>query len=249
MSLANKTIIITGGSRGIGRAAVEYLSAKAANVIFTYLVDEAAAKNVVTSCNNNSGKVAAYQMDVKDYSNAKHFIKNIINEYKQIDIIVNNAGIRKDKSLLYMGKEDWDYVIDTNLTGVFNLTKAAIPYLLKQRKGRVINISSISGINGLSRQVNYSSSKAGIIGFTKSLAKELAAYGICVNAIAPGAVETEMLNGLSEDHLEKLLYGVPIKRLCSPKEVAMTVNFLADDELSPQYLTGQVISLDGGMGL
>lgn len=249
MSLVNKTIIITGGSCGIGKAVVELLSAKGANVVFTYLKNEADAKKIVASCRGNAGHIQSYGVDVKDYGDVKELINKVIREYKHIDVIVNNAGIKKDKSLLYMEPSDWDDVMNTNLTGVFNVVKSAMPYLLKQRKGRIINMGSVSGISGLAGQTNYSSSKAGIIGFTKALAKEVATYNICVNTIAPGPVETKMLKDLSKEHLEKLLKSIPMKRMCTPREVAMTVNFLADEELSPPYLTGQVITLDGGGGI
>lgn len=249
MSLQNKNIIVTGGSRGIGKAIVELLVLKGANVIFTYNKDIESAKNVEKHCMNYIGTAKAYKVDIKDYSDVSSFIHDIIQSYESIDVVINNAGIRKDKSLLYMEKQDWEDVLNTNLTGVFCMTKAILPYMLKKRNGRIINISSISGINGLSGQTNYSSSKAGIIGFTKALAKEVAPFHICVNGIAPGPVETEMLNSLSKDLISNLLSNIPIKRMCTPVEVAMTTNFLADDELSPKYLTGHILSLDGGMGL
>ena len=154
-----------------------------------------------------------------------------------------------DRTLLYMDDAEWDRVIDIDLTGVYRMTKAVIPYMLKAKKGRIVNISSVSGISGLSGQTNYSAAKAGLHGFTKALAKETASFGIAVNAVAPGPVETEMLKGLSEEYLERLLSNVPVKRLCAPEEVALVVRFLLDDQMSPGYLTGQILSLDGGMGL
>lgn len=163
--------------------------------------------------------------------------------------MVNNAGIRMDRTLLYMEEREWEEVLGVNLTGVFHVTKAVIPHMLKARRGRIVNIGSVSGIQGLSGQTNYSAAKAGLHGFTKALAKETASYGIAVNAVAPGPVETEMLQGLSEEYLERLLSGVPTKRLCLPEEVAMLVRFLLDETMSPDYLTGQVLALDGGMGL
>jgi len=249
MSLSRKNVVITGGSRGIGKAIVDLTASKDANVFFTYLNNENAAKNVERLNSAYVGKVKAYLVDVKERSHVKRFVNEIIKEYGDIDVLINNAGVRSDKSLLYMGDEDWNHVINTNLTGVFYMTKEIIPYMMKRKTGRIINISSVSGIYGIAGQTNYSSSKAGIIGFTKALAKETAKFGICVNAVAPGPVETEMLDGLTKEYIDRLLANVPIKRLCSPMEVAMMANFLADDELSPQYLTGQVFSLDGGMGL
>ena len=240
MSLKNKNIIITGGSRGIGKAIALLFLSKGANVFFTYVNNESVEYDE---------SIKAYQVDSKDYNSVKYFISEFVKQYKEIDVLVNNAGIRRDKSLLLMEKEDWDNVIETNLNGAFHITKAVIPHMLKSKRGRITNISSVSGINGIAGQTNYSASKAGMIGFTKALAKEVATYGICVNAIAPGPVETKMLDGLKKEYIERLLNNVPINRLCSPGEVAMVANFLADDELSPSYLTGQVISLDGGMGL
>jgi len=247
MSLQDKNIIVTGGSRGIGRAIVELFISKGANVIFTYFENDIAAKNIEELSDKYSGKAKACQVDIKDYRRVKQFLQEILLDIGSIDVLVNNAGIRKDKSLLYMEEEEWNEVIQTNLTGVFYMTRSIIPYMLTRRRGRIVNISSISGISGLPGQTNYSSSKAGIIGFTKALAKETAPYGISINAIAPGPVETEMLGGLPKAAMDKLLINVPIKRMCTPNEVAMMANVMVDEELSPWYLTGQVISLDGGM--
>lgn len=249
MSICRNTILVTGGSRGIGSAIVQLLADKGAEIIFTYQKDDVAAQKVATVCKKNNNPVAAHKMDIMEYDQLKIFAKDIIQKYGKIDVVVNNAGIKKDKTVLYMNPKEWQDVLQTNLTGVYNTTKAFIPYMLKRRRGRIINISSISGINGLSGQTNYSASKAGIIGFTKALAKEVAAYGISVNAIAPGAVETEMLLGLPNHITEKLIKNIPLNRACHPKEVAMLVNALVDEEITPPYLTGQVIALDGGMGL
>lgn len=249
MGLQNKNVIVTGGSRGIGRATVELLMSKGANVFFTYKDDIDSATSLEELSKDYVGNAKAYKVDIINYNEVLSFASDYIQTYGTIDVLINNAGIRKDRTLLYMDKEDWDDVVHTNLTGVFNMTKAFLPYMLKNRSGRIINLSSVSGISGLSGQTNYSSTKAGIIGFTKALAKEIASFHICVNAIAPGPVETDMLNGLSQSIKSKLLANIPIKRMCKPVEVAMTMNFLADDELSPPYLTGQVITLDGGMGL
>ncbi|MDF2803990.1 MAG: 3-oxoacyl-(acyl-carrier-protein) reductase [Anaerocolumna sp.] len=249
MSLLGKNVIITGGTGGIGQAAVELLFLKGANVFFTYNSSSDNVRELEGLKQYQNGIIAGYKVDIKNYSEVDNFIHEMAKNNRRIDVIINNAGITKDKTLIYMEKEEWDDVISTNLTSVFNMSKAVLPYMLKQRGGRIINISSVSGINGLPGQTNYSSSKAGMIGFTKALAKELASFHICVNAIAPGPVDTRLLEGLSVKMKEGLLSNVPIKRMCKTEEVAMVMNFLADEELSPEYLTGQVITLDGGMGL
>lgn len=225
------------------------LAQKGATIIFTYKDNATAAQKVVAFYRESGNRVVAYKVDTRDYDKLNLFAKDILKEYGNIDAVVNNAGIRKDKTVLFMEQDDWQKVLQTNLTGVFNTTKVILPYMLKRNKGRIINIASISGINGLSGQTNYSASKAGIIGFTKALAKEVAGCGISVNAVAPGAVSTEMLEGLPKYAFDKLLNNIPLNRVCRPEEVAMLVNALADEEITPQYLTGQVIALDGGMGL
>lgn len=249
MSLNNKNIVVTGASRGIGKAIVELFIHKGANVFFTYCNNEAAAKSIVDGHASGQGAARAYHVDAKDPEGAANFIKTVEKEFGAIDVLVNNAGVRRDKTLLYMQKKDWDFVMETNLASVFYMTHALIPFMLKRKQGRIINISSISGVMGLAGQTNYSASKAGILGFTKALAKEVAAHGVCVNAVAAGPVSTEMLDGLSEKKVSELLQNVPVKRLCTPYEVAVTVAFLSDRELAPDYLTGQTIILDGGMGL
>lgn len=249
MSLKHKNILITGGSRGIGKAAViEFLKA-GANVFFTFAHDEKAAQEIEKYQQIYEGNACAYYLDLSDSARILNIVKKIAKNFGKIDVLVNNAGINQDKSLLFMDDTAWEQVIQINLTGMYHMTKAVIPYMLKDHNGRIINISSISGIYGLSGQVNYSASKAGMIGFTKALAKEVASYGICVNSIAPGAVQTEMLERLTEKQYNELLASVPMKRACSPQEVAKVIYFLADQELSPQYLTGQVITIDGGIGL
>ncbi|MBC8542750.1 SDR family NAD(P)-dependent oxidoreductase [Bianquea renquensis] len=248
MKLQEKTIVITGGTGGIGKAAVEALSERGANVVFTYLRHQEKAEQMVKRLSENGKRVRGMRVDCRVSSSVKGFVRAVLQEYGRIDVVINNAGIRKDRSLLYMSEGEWADVVDTNLTGAFYLTRACVPYLLKQQSGRIINISSISGLSGLTGQANYSASKAGLMGFTKALAKELAPYGISVNAIAPGAVETDMLKGLSASYLEELTRSVPMKRMCRPEETAKVIEFLADDEQAPDYLTGQTIVLDGGMG-
>ncbi len=248
MALDGKNIIVSGGSRGIGRAVVLHLAAQGANVMFTHLKNTAAAESVLEEGRHCKGSIRSYQADVRNARQMQNLISDTVREHGSIDVIVNNAGIRKDRTLAFMPSENWHDVLDTNLTGAFYLTQAAIPHMLKRKAGRIINISSISGLQGIAGQTNYSAAKAALIGFTKSLAKEVAPYGICVNAIAPGGTSTEMVSAMSEKAQQHLLQGVPIGRMCTPEEVALVARFLADAELSPAYLTGAVIPLDGGMG-
>jgi len=185
--------------------------------------------------------------DVSKLDDVRRFVEFSAKALGKIDCLVNNAGIRHDKSIIFMSAESWNDVLDTNLNGAFYLTQAAIFHMLKKKSGRVIFISSISGLFGIPGQVNYSSAKAGLLGFTRSLAKEVASYGISVNAVAPGGVDTDMVASMNEKDKEKLLQGVPLGRMCRVDEVASVVKFLADD--APEYLTGTVIPLDGGLGL
>lgn len=249
MSVKDKVAIISGGSRGIGRAVALELAAKGAKVAFTYFKSKEAADKVINKGSNLSGEIKSYEVDIKDPQQVKAMIGDVIKEWNSIDIVVNNAGIRKDKTLAFMASNDWNEVLQTNLAGPFYLTQSAIFYMLKKKSGRIINISSISGIYGIPGQTNYSSSKAGLLGFTRSLAKEVAQYGISVNAIAPGGVETDMTSTLNEKERKKLLQGVPMGRMCRVDEVIKVIMFLADEEAAPQYLTGTVIPLDGGIGL
>lgn len=248
MVLKEKVVIVSGGSRGIGRSIVLGLAEKGAKVAFTYNKSTTETEEILREAEKLSGTVMAYQVDIRNQLEVKNLVSDVIKLWGTVDVLVNNAGIRKDKTLAFMATEDWDDVLQTNLNGTYYLTQASIFYMLKKRKGRVINISSISGINGISGQTNYSSSKAAIIGFTRSLAKEVAPYGVSVNAIAPGGVDTEMVQGLSDKDKEKLLLGVPIGRLCTAEEVAKVTLFLANEDLCPDYLTGSVITLDGGLG-
>lgn len=247
MSIKEKNIIVSGGSRGIGKAVVLALAGQGANVAFTFLSNNEAAKEVLSESQSLRGKVKAYQVDIREQPQVEKMISEVVAERGSIDVVVNNAGIRKDKTLAFMSAENWNDVLDTNLTGAFYLTQAAIFHMLKKKSGRVIFISSISGISGIPGQVNYSSAKAALLGFTRSLAKEVASYGITVNAIAPGGVNTDMVSAMNEKEKEKLLQGVPLGRMCKANEVASVVKFLADD--APEYLTGAVIPLDGGLGL
>lgn len=245
MSLRNNVVVISGGTRGIGRAMVEMFAKLDAKVIFLFQHNENFAEEITKQyCENTD----SYQVDIKDNVAVTRVITGVLQKYGKIDVLINNAGIRNDKSLALSNYEDWVSVINTNLIGTYNLTRAVIYQMFKKKKGRIINISSISGISGISGQTNYSSSKAGMIGFTKSLAKEVADHGISVNAIAPGGIDTDMVDGLSEKQMKQLMEGVPMKRLGTAAEVAKVARFLADDELSPDFLTGTVITLDGGVG-
>lgn len=188
-----------------------------------------------------------FQLDARDFEGAKTLIEEVKKEFDKLDILVNNAGITRDKSLMMMSKEDWSDVIDTNLTGVFNATRACIITFLKQKSGNIVNISSVSGVHPLPSQVNYAAAKAGVIGFTKSLAKEVAPYNIRVNAVAPGFIDTEMTAALGEKNREKFLSMIPLGRFGTPDEVAKVVLFLLGSESG--YITGQTIQLDGGLGI
>jgi len=187
------------------------------------------------------------QLDVRDFEGAKTLVDTVKKEFGQLDILINNAGITKDKSLMMMSQEDWSDVIDTNLTGVFNTTRASIITFLKQKSGNIVNISSVSGIHPLAGQVNYAAAKAGVIGFTKSLAKEVAPYNIRVNAVAPGFINTEMTAALGEKARDNFLKMIPLQRFGTPDEVAKVVLFLLSDK--SRYITGQTIQLDGGLGI
>ncbi len=200
MSLKGKNAIVSGGTRGIGRAIVLELAREGANVSFNYLKSEKEAIDLVSELEELNVKAKAYCADIRDFDAVGEWARKTKEELGGLDILVNNAGIIKDKALVFMEKQDWQDVIDTNLNGVFNLTRAVITGFLKQKSGNIVNITSVSGIVGLPRQANYSAAKAGMIGFTKSLAKEVAAYNIRVNAVAPGFIETDMVKGLKEGH-------------------------------------------------
>lgn len=249
MSLQGKNVILTGGTGGIGKAMIEYFAEAGANIVFSYYKDKDTAQLLEKKFCRENTRIESFQLNVQEKDRIKKFVKFAASTLKSVDILVNNAGIRIDKSLLYMQDEEWQGVLETNLYGVFYMSRAVVPYMLKQKSGRIINISSISGINGMAGQVNYSSSKAGLNGLTKALAKELVAFGISVNAIAPGPVETDMIAGMPEEKKNSLISQIPAGRALQPKEVAMVAGFLADKQCSPDYMTGQVITLDGGMGL
>jgi 3-oxoacyl-[acyl-carrier protein] reductase len=245
MLLRNKTVIISGAAMGIGRAIAIDLAREGANISFNFLKSYKEAEDLEKEIKNFGVKVKSFQVDIRDYDAVKSWIDNTKELFSSIDIAVNNAGIIKDKALALMEPEDWHEVINTNLEGTFNLTRAVIITFMKQKSGVIVNITSVSGIAGMSRQTNYSASKAGMIGFTKSLAREVASYNIRVNAVAPGFIETDMLKDLKEEYKSQIINQIPLCRLGRPEEVARVVKFLISEEAS--YITGQTIVIDGGM--
>ena len=247
MLLQDKIAVVTGASRGIGRATAKALAREGAMVIVNYNGSKERADEVVSEIEKDGGKAKAIQCNVSDFAQAKEFFGGVVKEYGRIDILVNNAGITKDNLIMRMSEEEFDKVIEVNLKGAFNCMKHVSRIMLKQKSGHIINMSSVSGVMGNAGQVNYCASKAGIIGMTKSLARELGSRGITVNAIAPGFIETEMTDVLPEDVKENLLASIPLKRMGQTKDIAETVAFLASDKAA--YITGQTISVDGGMGM
>lgn len=243
--LMGKVAIITGGTRGIGRAIVFEFIQNGAKVVFTYLKSDESAGTILDEIKELGGEAMALKADMRDYKEAKRVVEETVNKFGTVDILVNNAGITKDKALMMMEPSEWQEVIDTNLTGYFNMAKACIVTMLKQKSGNIVNISSVAGVVGIPRQVNYSSAKAGIIGLTKSLAKEVGSYNIRVNTVAPGYIETDMTKDLKQK--DSLLKMIPSGRFGSPEEVAKVVLFLAC--ASSAYITGQVIKIDGGLAI
>lgn len=242
MQFQNKVAIVTGGSRGIGRALVLALAREGAKVAFTYAQNKAAADEIA-----NGDTIVGYQTDATDFNQAKELVKQIKEKWGAVDILINNAGITRDKLAAMMSEKDWDDVLDTNLKGVFNITKPVIGVMIRQRRGAILNITSISGIVGMAGQLNYSSSKAGVIGFTKALAKEMAKAGIRVNALAPGFIETDMTNVLNEEYKAKAAEQIPLGRFGKPEELAEVALFLLSDKAG--YITGQVLQVDGGLAI
>lgn len=238
-----KKVVISGGSSGIGKCLVEKFAEAGWKIHFTFHSNESAARHIEERF---PGKTVAHRLDVADRGACDLFCKQVLEAEKGIDVLVNNAGITRDKPLFSMQDPDWSDVIQTNLSGVFHLTRRFAFDMLKKKKGRIINISSISGIHGLPGQTNYSAAKAGIIGFTKALAKETGALGVTANVVAPGGVTTPMIDKLTPEAREALLQAVPMRRFCEPQEVAQVVYFLAEG--APDYLNGSVIVLDGGAG-
>jgi 3-oxoacyl-[acyl-carrier protein] reductase len=241
--LTNKVAIVTGASRGIGKATALALATEGAKVAINYANSSAAAEETAQTIIEAGGEAVAIQGDVSQAEEVESLFQQTIAKFDRLDILVNNAGITRDNLLLRMKIEDWQAVIDLNLTGVFLCTRAASKIMLKQKSGRIINITSVAGQMGNPGQANYSAAKAGVIGFTKTVAKELASRGITVNAVAPGFIETDMTSGLKADPILQL---IPLARYGKPEEVAGTIRFLAADAAAA-YITGQVFNVDGGM--
>ncbi len=245
--LAGRTAVVTGGSRGIGKAIALELAARGANVVVNYVNSADAAQAVASQIEADGGQALVVQADIANYEQAGNLIKTAAEHFGQIDILVNNAGITRDKLIMMMSEEEWDTVQDINLKGTFNCSKAAVRLMMRKRYGRIINISSISGQIGNAGQTNYSASKAGQIGFTKALAREIASRNVTVNAIAPGYVDTDILDSMTDEAKEAILGMIPLGRKGESKEIAYAVAFLASDEAS--YITGQTLAVDGGMAM
>lgn len=246
MALEGKTAIVTGGSRGIGRAIGLALAKQGANLAVIYAGKEALAQEVCESVRQMGGQAKAYQCDVSDFAQTKDTIKAIRKDFGRVDILVNNAGITRDGLVYTMSETDFSAVVDVNLKGAFHMIKHCYPLFVKQRSGKVINISSVSGIMGNGGQANYAASKAGLIGLTKSVARELAGRGICCNAIAPGFIETDMTAHINKEG-NPLANHIPLKRMGKVEDVANLAVFLADS--CSDYITGEVIRVDGGLAM
>lgn len=247
MNLTGKTAVVTGGSRGIGRAICLELAAQGADVALCYAGNQALAEETAALCRALGARTLCMQCDVSDAKAVKAMIKSVAAEFGRIDILVNNAGITRDSFLLMMRESDFDAVMDANLKGTFLCLKSVVHIMMKQNYGRIVNLSSVVGLHGNAGQANYAASKAGVIGLTKSAAKELAFKGITVNAVAPGFITTDMTAQLTEQTSAALLSSIPAARLGAPEEVAKAVTFLASDDAA--YITGQVLAIDGGMSM
>jgi 3-oxoacyl-[acyl-carrier protein] reductase len=247
ISLEGKVAIVTGSSRGIGRAIATELASRGAAVVVNYLNSAAAADEVASNIRSAGGRAQVHQADVSDFKAAQGLIKFAIENFEGLDILVNNAGITRDKLIMMMSEEDWDIVQDTNLKSTFNCSKPAVRHMMRKRYGRIINITSIGGQMGNPGQTNYSASKAGQIGFTKALAREVGSRNITVNAIAAGYVETDIWDGVPEEARQMILSMVPLGRKGEAEEIADAVAFLASDQAS--YITGQILGIDGGVAM
>jgi 3-oxoacyl-[acyl-carrier protein] reductase len=239
---SGKVAIVSGGSRGIGRAIVQALAREGAQVVFTYVQNKALAEEVA-----NGETIIGFQADVTSFDQCKDLVKQVKERFGHIDILVNNAGITRDKLLALMSEKDWDDVVDTNLKGAFNLTKHVIGLMVRQKSGSILNMTSISGVSGIAGQVNYSSSKAGMIGFTKALSKEVAKVKVTVNALALGFVETGMTDALNAEYRAKVIERIPLGRIAQPEEIAEVALFLLSSKAG--YITGQVLQVDGGLSM
>ncbi len=247
MNFENKTAVITGGSRGIGLAIAKKLASNGANIAILYVGDESEGINAKNELLEYGTKVEQYFCDVSDFEASKEVIDKVIEEFGGIDFLINNAGITRDKLVLNMDEKDFDAVINVNLKGTFNMIKHTYKHFMKKRFGRIVSTSSIVGLNGNAGQANYSASKAGIIGLTKSVAKELAGRCVTVNAVAPGYIGTDMTNALSDKVKDAMKAQIPAKRIGTPEDVANVVAFLCSDDAA--YVTGEVIRVDGGLAM
>ena len=246
-SLEGKVALVTGGSRGIGRAIVLMLAKMGCRVAFSYQQSKDCALTLEDEIKKIGAEAVASCVDVRNFIQVKIWVEETKEKLGGLDVLINNAGVIRDKALMLMSPEDWQIVVDTNLTGMFNASRACIVTFLKQKSGSIVNISSISGVIGLPRQTNYSATKGGINAFTKALAKEVAAYGIRVNAVAPGFIETDILSGFNEEQKMKITETIPLGRIGSVNDVANCVKFLLGERA--QYITGQVIHVDGGLAI
>ncbi len=247
LSLKDRVAVVTGGSRGIGRAIALEFAARGAAVVVNYHKSPEAANEVVKQIVDAGGKAAAFQADVSNFKQAEDLVKFALETFGDLHILVNNAGITRDTLIMMMSEADWDAVIDTNLKSTFNCSKAAVKHMMRKRYGRIVNIASVAGQMGNPGQANYSASKGGQIALTKSLGRELATRNITVNALAPGFVDTEILDAMSQETLESALKMVPLGRKGKPEEIAYAAAFLASDQAG--YITGQVLGVDGGMAM
>jgi 3-oxoacyl-[acyl-carrier protein] reductase len=245
--LSGKSVLITGGTRGIGRATVEAAARAGARVAFTYRSSEEAAAEIEAQLAEDGVEAQSYQSDAADTDAAAEVVKAVTDEFGALDVLINNAGIARDGLLLRMSEEDWDATMETNLKSVFNYAKAAYKPMMRQSEGRIVNLSSVVGVAGNSGQTSYAASKAGVVGFSKSLAKELASRGVTVNVVAPGYVETDMTDAMPSRAREAMEGQVPLGHPADPQDVAQAVLFLASDAAS--YITGHVLHVDGGLAM